>query len=102
MFSIDAGEQRVAQRLLPGGVEHAVVPVGDLEHILGALAEGGDARIVHAQSLRAQGLGDVGERAEDVFQITAADAGGNDQPLDETRRQALCTALLACLEGEAR
>ena len=62
------------------------------------------AQALREQSMRVHDarIATFGERAEDVFQITAADAGGNDQPLDETRRQALCTALLACLEGEAR
>jgi [protein-PII] uridylyltransferase len=41
-----------------------------------------------------------GERAEDVFQITRADAQGHDAPLDETHQQALRDALLACLEGD--
>ena len=63
MLSFEAGQQRVAQGLLLGFVERAIAPVGDLEHVLGALAEGGDARVVHAQPLFAQGLGHVGEQA---------------------------------------
>ncbi|KGM56494.1 protein-PII uridylyltransferase [Lysobacter arseniciresistens ZS79] len=43
-----------------------------------------------------------GERAEDVFQITATTSDGRDRPLDPARQQALSEALLACLEGEAR
>ena len=37
-----------------------------------------------------------GERAEDQFQLTDC----NDEPLTETSRQALRTALLACLEPD--
>jgi [protein-PII] uridylyltransferase len=62
-----------------------------------------------AQTLRTQGLrvhdariATFGERAEDVFQITAVNPQGGDQPLDETQQQALRTALLACLEGDCR
>ncbi|MBU8975026.1 [protein-PII] uridylyltransferase [Lysobacter sp. MMG2] len=40
-----------------------------------------------------------GERAEDVFQITHP-RNGRDGALDETQRQALRDALLACLEGD--
>ena len=43
-----------------------------------------------------------GERAEDVFQITAVTTDGRDLPLDETQQQALRAALLACLEGDCR
>ncbi len=62
------------------------------------------AEALRNQSMRVHDarIATFGERAEDVFQITAADADGDDQPLDETRQQALSAALLACLEGEAR
>ena len=54
---IQAGAQRIAQCGLGVGVgQGLVVLVGDLEHVLGALAERGDTRIVHAQSLPAQHL----------------------------------------------
>jgi len=43
-----------------------------------------------------------GERAEDVFQISAVNPGGCDLPLDEPQQQALRAALLACLEGDCR
>jgi [protein-PII] uridylyltransferase len=39
-------------------------------------------------------------RAEDVFQITHPHHDGRDGALDETQRQALRQALLACLEGD--
>ncbi|WP_081677688.1 [protein-PII] uridylyltransferase [Novilysobacter defluvii] len=62
-----------------------------------------------ADVLRQQGLrvhdariATFGERAEDVFQITATDDQGRDRPLDEQQREALSNALLACLEGENR
>lgn len=62
-----------------------------------------------AQTLRTQAMrvhdariATFGERAEDVFQITATDAEGHDRPLGEEQQQALRTALLACLEGENR
>lgn len=60
-----------------------------------------------AQVLRDAGLrvhdariATFGERAEDVFLLTAADADGRDAPLDATRQQALATALSACLQGD--
>ena len=43
-----------------------------------------------------------GERAEDVFQITAPHVDGRERPLDDTQQQALRDALLACLDGDAR
>ena len=67
-----AGLRRVrpAARRATTGVggrgERAVVLVADLEHVLGALAEGGDARIVHAQALLAQHARDVGEQARTI------------------------------------
>src|SRR3546814_4449245 len=38
----------------------------DAEHVLGALAEGGDARVVHAQAALAQHVRDVGQQARAV------------------------------------
>src|SRR3970040_2271183 len=38
------------------------VDTGELEHIFGALAERGDARVMHAQPLHAQGLRDIGQQ----------------------------------------
>ncbi|HUH91028.1 MAG TPA: [protein-PII] uridylyltransferase [Lysobacter sp.] len=60
------------------------------------------ARILRNQHLRVHDarIATFGARAEDVFQITATDAEGRNQPLDENRRQALSAELLACLEGE--
>ncbi|MDV3254190.1 MAG: [protein-PII] uridylyltransferase [Lysobacter sp.] len=61
-----------------------------------------------AQTLRNQGMrvhdariATFGERAEDVFQITATTSDGRDRPLDPARQQALSDALLGCLEGDA-
>lgn len=63
------------------------------------------ADVTHA--IRSQGLrvhdariATFGERAEDVFQITHPHPDGRDEALDDTQRQALRTALLACLEGD--
>jgi len=63
------------------------------------------ADVTHA--IRSQGLAvhdariaTFGERAEDVFQITHPHHDGRDGALDETQRQALRQALLACLEGD--
>jgi [protein-PII] uridylyltransferase len=63
------------------------------------------ADVTHA--IRSQGLrvhdariATFGERAEDVFQITHTHHDGRDGALDETQRQALREALLACLEGD--
>ncbi len=63
------------------------------------------AKVTHA--IRSQGLrvhdariATFGERAEDVFQITQSHHDGRDGALDETQRQALRDALLACLEGD--
>src|SRR3546814_14248564 len=47
-FSIDARQQRVAQGVAAVLVQCGVVGFADAEHVLGALAEGGDARVVHA------------------------------------------------------
>ncbi len=60
------------------------------------------AQILRTQNLRVHDarIATFGARAEDVFQITAADSDGHNQPLDEDRQQALSIALLACLEGE--
>ncbi len=53
------------------------------------------------QSLRVHDarIATFGERAEDVFQITSPDDGGQPRPLDEAQQQVLRDALLACLEG---
>ncbi len=60
------------------------------------------AQILRNQHMRVHDarIATFGARAEDVFQITATDSDGHNQPLDEDRQQALSTALLACLEGE--
>jgi [protein-PII] uridylyltransferase len=62
------------------------------------------AHTLRTQSLRVHDarIATFGERAEDVFQITAANPAGGDLPLDETQQQALRTALLPCLEGDCR
>src|SRR5690349_8620593 len=65
-FSFEAGNEGVADCSEAGLVERAVVAVAELEDVLDAFAEGGDARIVHAQALRAQQLRDVGEQARAV------------------------------------
>lgn len=55
------------------------------------------AQVLRQQRLRVHDarIATFGERAEDVFQITDQ----RNQPLDETQRQALREALLACLDG---
>ncbi|QDH70619.1 [protein-PII] uridylyltransferase [Marilutibacter alkalisoli] len=60
-------------------------------------------RVLRHQGLRVHDarIATFGERAEDLFQVTAVDADGHDQPLDEPHQQALKEALLACLEGDA-
>ncbi|MDI9240474.1 [protein-PII] uridylyltransferase [Lysobacter sp. LF1] len=57
---------------------------------------------IRSQNLRVHDarIATFGERAEDVFQITHPHPDGRDEALDETQRQALRTALLACLEGD--
>ena len=62
------------------------------------------AQALRNQSMRVHDarIATFGERAEDVFQITATTSDGRDRPLDPTRQQALSEALLACIEGEAR
>ncbi|HEY0503459.1 MAG TPA: [protein-PII] uridylyltransferase [Lysobacter sp.] len=57
---------------------------------------------IRSQRLRVHDarIATFGERAEDVFQITYPHADGRDGALDETQRQALRDALLACLEGD--
>jgi [protein-PII] uridylyltransferase len=59
-------------------------------------------RAIRDQSLRVHDarIATFGERAEDVFQITATDSDGRDSALDATQQQALRDALLACLEGD--
>jgi hypothetical protein len=53
-----AASKRVAQGVALGVVAHGMVAlVADQEQVFGALAEGGDARIVHAQALFAQHAG---------------------------------------------
>jgi [protein-PII] uridylyltransferase len=61
-------------------------------------------RTLRNQSLRVHDarIATFGERAEDLFQVTAVDDDGHDQPLDEKQQQALREALLACLEGDVR
>ncbi|MFC3549928.1 [protein-PII] uridylyltransferase [Lysobacter cavernae] len=61
-------------------------------------------RAIRSQALRVHDarIATFGERAEDVFQITAIDTDGRDRALDETQQQALRDALLACLEGDRR
>ena len=56
------------------------------------------AHVLRDQQLRVQDarIATFGERAEDHFQLTDR----HDQPLTETSRQALRTALLACLEPD--
>ena len=56
------------------------------------------AHVLRDQQLRVQDarIATFGERAEDQFQLTDC----NDEPLTETSRQALRTALLACLEPD--
>jgi len=46
-----------------GFADRAIVFVGQQEEILGALAEGGDARIVNAQAVLAKYLRDLGQQA---------------------------------------
>ncbi len=60
------------------------------------------ARAIRDQSLRVHDarIATFGERAEDVFQITATDSDGCETALDATQQEALRDALLACLEGE--
>ncbi len=62
------------------------------------------AQALRTQSLRVHDarIATFGERAEDVFQITAVNPQGGDLPLDEPQQQALRAALLACLEGDCR
>lgn len=56
------------------------------------------AHVLREQKLRVHDarIATFGERVEDVFRLTDA----HNQPLDETRQQALRTALLANLDGE--
>jgi [protein-PII] uridylyltransferase len=60
------------------------------------------ARAIRDQSLRVHDarIATFGERAEDVFQITATDSDGRESALDATQQEALRDALLACLEGD--
>lgn len=59
-------------------------------------------RAIRDQSLRVHDarIATFGERAEDVFQITATDSDGRERALDATQQEALRDALLACLEGD--
>ena len=111
-----------------------VLPTGDGRTLLslvctdrpGLLAD--VAQALRSQSLRVHDarIATFGERAEDVFQITAINTAVNtavntaldatvgpdvstavspdarELPLDEPQQQALRAALLACLEGESR
>ena len=73
--------------------------IADHEHVFGAFAEGGDARIMHAQPLVAQHdarIATFGERAEDMFVISDE----HDHPLTESARQQLHDAMLACLDPD--
>src|SRR6185369_10295812 len=58
------------------------------------------ARVLRQQRLRVHDarIATFGARAEDVFQITDE----RDQPLDDTRRDALRAALQTLFEGDAR
>ena len=62
------------------------------------------AQALRTQSLRVHDarIATFGERAEDVFQITAVNPDGRYLPLDELQQQALRAALLACLQGDCR
>ena len=62
------------------------------------------AQVLRTQSLRVHDarIATFGERAEDVFQITATNPDGSDLPLDDTQQQALRAALLPCLQGDCR
>ena len=71
--AIQAGQQRFPQRLAPRFVQRAVVLVGQAEHVLHPLAEGGDARVVHPQLLFAQHVGDIGQQARAVGADQAED-----------------------------
>src|SRR5690606_11292382 len=68
--SFNAGKQRFAERLLSFAVQRAILAVavggGNTEHVLGTFAEGGDAGVVDAHVLVAQGLGDIGQQARPV------------------------------------
>src|SRR5690606_40158718 len=59
LFSFDAMLERLAKRGALRFVQGPVLPVADQEHVLGARAEGGDARVVDADALLSQHLGDV-------------------------------------------
>src|SRR5918993_1580236 len=48
LLSVDAGDDRRAQFLQRLPVDRAIALVGEQEDVLDLLAEGGDARIVHA------------------------------------------------------
>ncbi|KAB8192934.1 [protein-PII] uridylyltransferase [Lysobacter maris] len=60
------------------------------------------ARALRHQALRVHDarIATFGERAEDLFQVTAVDDNGSDRALDDNRQEALRAALLACLEGD--
>jgi [protein-PII] uridylyltransferase len=106
---------RPARRTLPRHLRHfLIVPriaFDDAEHGRttlslvctdrpGLLAD--VAQTLREQSMRVHDarIATFGERAEDVFQITATASDGRDRPLDPERQQALNDALLACIEGE--
>ncbi|MGY1425190.1 [protein-PII] uridylyltransferase [Lysobacter sp. A289] len=106
---------RPARRTLPRHLRHFRIPpsigfndTGDGRSTLSLVCTDRPGLLADvAQALRDQDLrvhdariATFGARAEDVFQITATDADGHNQPLDEGRQQALSIALLACIEGE--
>ena len=68
-FSVDARDQRVVQCLRRFRGQRAVLFVGDAEHVLGAFAEGRDARILHTQALLAQYVADGGTVADIAVQL---------------------------------
>src|SRR3546814_16115305 len=69
-FSIDARQQRVAQGVAAVLVQCGFVGFADAEHVLGALADGGAARVVHAQAALEQHVREVCQQAR---------AGGKNQ-----------------------
>ena len=94
---------RIAPRIgfddAPGGRTLLSLVTNDRPGLLAEVAD-----VLRQQGLRVHDarIATFGERAEDVFQITATDDQGRDRPLDEQQCEALCAALLASLEGENR
>src|SRR5690606_12369157 len=64
--AVQAGQQRLAQRLPARLVQRPVAFVGEAEDVFDPLAEGRNARIVHPQPLSAQHVGHVGQQAGPV------------------------------------